>query len=143
MAIPTVESSIRPQDEVDLTDEQIQQLLLEAEGRLRGPSVQATKGTEDALFKYDDAACRDGFIVLRNSDLHIIRIPKLSSGAALEPYVRQGDEFAAANTAQLIDSKQRELSNSLHSLPDKRPNKVSFISRVVPSICYEENFPNA
>lgn len=56
MVTSTEEPSVQPQEEMDLTDEQIQQLLLEAEGRLRGPLVQATKGTEDAVFKYVDAA---------------------------------------------------------------------------------------
>jgi hypothetical protein len=37
------EPSVQPQDEVDLTNEQIQQLLLEAEGRLRGPDTQSTE----------------------------------------------------------------------------------------------------
>jgi hypothetical protein len=37
------EPSVQPQDEVDLTDEQIQQLLLEAEGRLRGSDTQSTE----------------------------------------------------------------------------------------------------
>lgn len=50
------DSGVQPQDEVNLTDEQIQQLLLEAEGRLRGSLVQATKGTEDAALKYVDSA---------------------------------------------------------------------------------------
>lgn len=39
------------QDEVDLTDNQIQQLLLEAEGRLRGP-VQATPASEDVALRF-------------------------------------------------------------------------------------------
>lgn len=50
------DSGVQPQDEVDLTDEQIRQLLLEAEGRLRGSLVPATKDTEDAALKYVDSA---------------------------------------------------------------------------------------
>lgn len=50
MVTSTGELNVQPQDEVDLTDEQIQQLLREAEDRLRGPLVQAPQ-TEDAAFR--------------------------------------------------------------------------------------------
>ncbi|OQD78693.1 hypothetical protein PENDEC_c001G04669 [Penicillium decumbens] len=93
--------SVQPQDEVDLTDDQIQQLLLEAEERLRGPAVSTTQDPEAAP----------------------LRIPKLSSGTALEPYVRQGDEIATVDSAQLIDPKQKELSNSIRSLDVKNQKK--------------------
>lgn len=46
-----------PVDAVDLTDDQIQQLLLEAEGRLRGPNALATQD--------DDAALRYGIPILQ------------------------------------------------------------------------------
>lgn len=53
------------------------------------------------------------------------RIPKLSSGTTLEPYVRQGDEFATVDSAQLVDPKQKELANSLHLIQQaKKPSKV-------------------
>lgn len=55
MVTSTGGSRVQPQDEVDLTDEQIQQLLREAEDRLRGPNAQTFKSTEDAAFKYDHA----------------------------------------------------------------------------------------
>lgn len=54
MVTSTVVTSVQPLDEVDLTDEQIQQLLLEAEGRLRGPLVQTAQGTEGAALRYAD-----------------------------------------------------------------------------------------
>jgi len=44
--------SVQPQDEVDLTDDQIQQLLLEAEERLRGPAVSTTQDPEAAPLRY-------------------------------------------------------------------------------------------
>jgi hypothetical protein len=95
--------SVQSQDEADLTDDQIQQLLLEAEGRLRGPVVSTTQDLDAAS----------------------LRIPKLSSGSALEPYVRQGDEIATVDSAQLIDPKQKQLSNSIRSLDVKDSKKVS------------------
>lgn len=76
--------------------------------------------------------------------LLVIRIPKLSSGTALEPYVRQGDEIATADSAQLIDPKLRALSDSLHPLPSKKMNKVSAISRCpVFQYAMRKIFPNA
>lgn len=44
-----VEATAKPQEEVDLTDDQIQQLLLEAEGRLRGSNALTTQDDADAL----------------------------------------------------------------------------------------------
>lgn len=41
-----VEVNVQPHDEVDLTDDQIQQLLLEAEGRLRGSDVQIAQDSD-------------------------------------------------------------------------------------------------
>lgn len=52
VASSTVEPTVQPQDEVDLTDEQIQDLLLEAEGRIRGPDVQP-KELDIASIRYD------------------------------------------------------------------------------------------
>ncbi|KAJ5755292.1 hypothetical protein N7533_004835 [Penicillium manginii] len=90
------EPSVQPQDEVDLTDEQIQQLLLEAEGRLRGPDTQSTE-----------------------LDIASLRIPKLSSGSSLEPYVQQKDDVSTAKTSELIDKRYKELSNKLHTTGQK------------------------
>lgn len=53
VASTLVEPTVQPQDEVDLTDEQIQQLLLEAEGRLRGPDVQSTQELDITSMRYD------------------------------------------------------------------------------------------
>ncbi|KAJ5658051.1 uncharacterized protein N7484_001700 [Penicillium longicatenatum] len=97
-----VEINVQSQDEMDLTDDQIQQLLLEAEGRLRGSGAQLAP----------------------DSDVASLRIPKLSSGTSLEPYVRQGDEIATVDSAQLVDPKQKELANSIHLIKQaKTPSK--------------------
>lgn len=75
------------------------------------------------------ALCNESRCVYQGEGLLVIRIPKLSSGTALEPYVRQGDEIATADSAQLVDSKLKALSDSLHPIPTKKMNKVSAISR--------------
>ncbi|OQE21104.1 hypothetical protein PENSTE_c012G00602 [Penicillium steckii] len=100
VASSTVEPTVQPQDEVDLTDEQIQDLLLEAEGRIRGPDVQP-----------------------KELDISSIRIPKLSAGSSLQPYVHQDNEISTAKTAELIDPRYKELSNSLYSSGKKAPQE--------------------
>jgi hypothetical protein len=47
-----VEVNSQPQEEVDLTDDQIQQLLLEAEGRLRGSDVQLAQDLDITSLRY-------------------------------------------------------------------------------------------
>ncbi|KAJ5139097.1 Fcf2 pre-rRNA processing [Penicillium bovifimosum] len=81
----------------DLTDDQIQQLLLEAETRLRDSNALSTT-TEDAS----------------------LRIPKLTPGSSLEPYVHQEDGVAIVDAAKITDQKQKELSNSLRSVGNKK-----------------------
>lgn len=51
MAPTHMEVKVQPQDEVDLTDDQIQQLLLEAEGRLRGSDVQVAQVSDVASLR--------------------------------------------------------------------------------------------
>ncbi|KAJ5302055.1 hypothetical protein PENANT_c008G01793 [Penicillium antarcticum] len=91
-------SSTDVQD-VDLTDDQVQQLLLEAEARLRGPAVSASV------------------------DVAALRIPKLSAGSSFEPYVQQGDDVATVEKAKIADPKQMALSNTLHTVGTKKANK--------------------
>lgn len=53
MAEPTTTKvEAQPQEEIDLSDDQIQQLLLEAEGRLRGSDVQLAQGSDPTSFRY-------------------------------------------------------------------------------------------
>jgi hypothetical protein len=50
----------------------------------------------------------------------------MSSGTSLEPYVRQGDDVATIDSAQLVDPRQKELSNSLRLIQHaKKSTKVS------------------
>ena len=133
------EPSVQPQHEVDLTDDQIQQLLLEAEGRLRGSVVPNTQDVDAASLRYVTPIYL-GLSPLLTSPL--FRIPKLSSGTALEPYVRQGDEIATVDSAQLIDPKQKVLSNTIHPLDAKNPKKVSVFGSnlFILLLCREEKF---
>ncbi|KAJ5921553.1 Fcf2 pre-rRNA processing [Penicillium verhagenii] len=100
-----VEVNVQPQEEVDLTDDQVQQLLLEAESRLRGSDLQLVQDSDIASIRVTRT---------HGTDSVYDSIPKLTPGTTLEPYVRQSHDFATADTAQLVDQKQKKLSNSLH-----------------------------
>ncbi|KAF3403625.1 rRNA-processing protein fcf2 [Penicillium rolfsii] len=94
-------SSVAPQEE-ELTDDQIQQLLLEAENRLRGSDTQVAP--------VDDAAS--------------LRIPKLSTSSTLTPYMRPGaEDIATVDSAQLIDPKLKQLSNTIRPAATKTDTK--------------------
>jgi hypothetical protein len=117
----------------DLTDDQIQQLLLEAETRLRGSNALSTQNEDAASLRYEKSEYPWARIKLTTS-----RIPKLSPGSSLEPYVHQGDGVAIVDAAKIADQKQKELSNSLRSVGIKKENTVSFASPFTPPL-----FPNA
>lgn len=117
------EPSVQPQDEVDLTDEQIQQLLLEAEGRLRGPDTQSTE-LDIASLRYDPNPHQPTINPHRLRPVNAnssTRIPKLSSGSSLQPYVEQKDDVSTAKTSELVDKRYKELSNKLHTTSGLKP----------------------
>ncbi|KAL2007177.1 hypothetical protein VTN00DRAFT_8615 [Thermoascus crustaceus] len=87
------------QDDDNLTDDQIQQLLLEAEGRLRSPESK-------------DSETSNRLEVSKNflSESALSGIPKLSSATSLQPYVRQQDDIVAVDSSRIIPP-QKELLN--------------------------------
>lgn len=123
-------TSVQSHDEVDLTDDQVQRLLLEAESRLQS-AHQNDAGIRDGHVpsKQDPSRCvapRPTDWQCRTAGLTTcIRIPKLSCGPSLGIYVHQGEEAATADVAQIIDPKQKQLSNSLRSIETKKLSKVS------------------
>lgn len=122
----TMGSSVPPQEEVELTDDQIQQLLLEAENRLRGSDIQITPADDVASIR---CAALASNLCSRHIDSPPSRIPRLSTSSALSPYMRPGaEEIATVDSAQLIDPKQKELSNSLRSATTKSAAKKVSLS---------------
>ncbi|KAL4818171.1 Fcf2 pre-rRNA processing-domain-containing protein [Aspergillus spinulosporus] len=79
--------NVQSQDPTQLTDDNIQHLLAEAEKRLRNDTVRTAN---------DSAALRQSGQVPPN-------IPKLSSGSSLKPYVRQNNDVAVVDTTRIID----------------------------------------
>ncbi|KAK5014775.1 dTDP-fucopyranose mutase [Cryomyces antarcticus] len=83
-------------DSEDLSDDQIQELLKQAEARLRQKAANTTLTQRDTL---------SGF-----------RIPRLDPGTLTQPYVQSKGDIARVNSARLLDETDRKLSN--------RPRKV-------------------
>ncbi|KAL5047897.1 hypothetical protein BDW71DRAFT_37647 [Aspergillus fruticulosus] len=89
------------QEHADLTDDHIQQLLADAEKRLRNHRV----GTANDM------------VALRQSEQTLPNIPKLSSGSSLKPYVRQHNDVAVIDTTRIIDPI---VSNGTQSFANER-----------------------
>ncbi|TKA57858.1 hypothetical protein B0A49_08604, partial [Cryomyces minteri] len=83
-------------DSEDLSDDQIQELLKQAESRLRQKAANTALTQRDTL---------SGF-----------RIPRLDPGTLTQPYVQSNGDIARVNSARLLDETDRKLSN--------RPRKV-------------------
>ncbi|XRM44546.1 dTDP-fucopyranose mutase [Aspergillus tubingensis] len=79
-------TSVPPQDEVRLNDEDIEQLLCEAEDRLRPSDARINASNADSLTN----------VGLEATSVHI---PKLAPGGSLRPYVRQQDDVAVVDDA--------------------------------------------
>lgn len=97
----------------DLSDDQVQQLLQEAEDRLRA---------RNAIAKTDSA--------LRRS------LPKLSHG--MRPsYVKEKDGIAQVDSARLVDNEQRKLANTARIAAPLLPSKktVSILPIVTVIFC--------
>ncbi|KAF1985922.1 Fcf2-domain-containing protein [Aulographum hederae CBS 113979] len=82
-------------DSDDLSDEQIQTLLQEAETRIREKQTAA-----------------------ENHSAAAIRIPKLKAGELAKPYVTKNGEVAIADQTRLLDNEQRLLSNKPRRVED-------------------------
>lgn len=64
----------------------------------------------------------------------------MTAGSALEPYVRQSNDIATADSAQLIDPKQKELSNTLRSIETAKTKVSPLLLLFFFALCNEENF---
>ncbi|KAL4912283.1 Fcf2 pre-rRNA processing-domain-containing protein [Aspergillus aurantiobrunneus] len=95
---------------VNLTDGDIQQLLTEAERRLRK----------------DTGKPANDLTTLDRPEQALPHMPKLSSGSSLGPYVRQNNDLAVINTTRTIDPMVNNGKQSLTSeqkAPKSAPKK--------------------
>ncbi len=82
-------------DEHDLSDEQIEQLLKQAEVRLRSEAQSVLR--------------------IHNS---IPRAPKIDSSLLPQPYIQSNDQIARADCRRLIDDKDRKLAGAIRKVED-------------------------
>ncbi|KLJ10450.1 hypothetical protein EMPG_14164 [Blastomyces silverae] len=87
------------QEEDILSDEQIQNLLLEAETRLRSASQGPLPSSVDA--------------VAASSSL---RLPALDPARTVQPYIRKQDDVAVFDQSRAITAKQKKLSETIRSI---------------------------
>ncbi|KNG81994.1 putative nucleolus protein required for cell viability [Aspergillus nomiae NRRL 13137] len=81
-------------DQVDITDHDIEELLFEAEGRLRAQDVNSTNRPDTRE-------------VSGNQPQHtLLSIPRLCSDRALQPYLLQKDDFTTIDTTRVLKSAQ-------------------------------------
>ncbi|PYI26570.1 nucleolus protein required for cell viability [Aspergillus indologenus CBS 114.80] len=106
------------QDGIVLTDQEIEQLLLEAEDRLQGCDVERSK--ESNQTQGTDSL----------PEQHSIRIPKLSGSTALEPYLHPKDDVALVDTARLLPQQDY---NDVHTRRPSGANQDSKSSKMKPT----------
>ncbi|EPE34062.1 hypothetical protein GLAREA_07075 [Glarea lozoyensis ATCC 20868] len=82
----------------DLSDQQIQQLLKDAEQRLR--AAKGKKGSQDA------------------SSFLTQRLPTIASDKTITPYIQKTDQGARVNPSMLINPEVRKLANGIRTVED-------------------------
>src|SRR6187402_963629 len=122
----------------DLSDEQLKQLLKDAEQRLRNKGKQQTQvstvtslGNRYVLHIYIIILCkRLPFLLLT----HIISsIPKIAVEKSIEPYIKQTEHGPQVDPAHLVTEEQRKQANGIRVVEDpiaikKRAAEVRYIS---------------
>ncbi|GIK06530.1 hypothetical protein Aspvir_002180 [Aspergillus viridinutans] len=84
-------------EESGLSDQDIEQLLLEAESRLQTCKVQPTSTSQGQA--------------IGHLEKPFSNIPKLTTDSSLQSYIAQRDDVALADTKRIIDPLQMSLSN--------------------------------
>ncbi|KAM5456915.1 dTDP-fucopyranose mutase [Microsporum audouinii] len=102
-------ASKEEKDEEELSEEQIQSLLLEAETRLK--KVSHSSGKKDygdgvislATGEVDDSASRP-------------RIPNLNHTQSIQPYVQQSNSIAVIDKSKLVPESAKKLAETIHTV---------------------------
>lgn len=110
-----------PVEDEELSDEQIQTLLKQAEARLRERPTSAARGAA-TLFKF----------------------PRLNVGDIAQPYVRVDGDVARVDSSKLLDKRERGLSDQIRKVKDPVVVKQKLLEvcpRAYFGFAYEEIFP--
>ncbi|KAK2873942.1 hypothetical protein FQN49_001972 [Arthroderma sp. PD_2] len=97
----------KTEDNADLSEEQIQSLLLEAEERLRKASGSSGKEYDGvvslATGEVDDSSSRP-------------RVPNLNHKQTIQPYVQQSNHIAALDKSRLVPESAKKLAGTIHTI---------------------------
>ena len=100
--------TVQSQNEVDMTEDEIQQLLLEAESRLRVPDLRTT---EESKVQSSEMWVWFGSVTNHSEELTMdFSIPKLSSNSSLQPYVHEQGNVVTVDGLRIIDPQQKDAS---------------------------------
>ncbi|KAF4632592.1 hypothetical protein G7Y89_g5531 [Cudoniella acicularis] len=125
---PTCNSDRMAQE--DLSDEQLRQLLKDAEQRLRAASAVNTRNaSQDAsLVALQKRFCSLYATTLnpRSSLLSIFSIPKVASGRSIPSYITKTDQGAHINSSLLVKPEERKLANGIRRVEDPVVVKAKF-----------------
>jgi len=106
-------------EDEELSDEQIQTLLKQAEARLRERATTVAQSASTLL-----------------------KLPRLNVGDIAQPYVRTDGEIARVDSSKLLSERERELANKIRKVEDpvavkKKLSQVG--SHAFPFFAYEED----
>jgi hypothetical protein len=124
--------NVQSQDHTELTDDNIQHLLAEAEKRLRNDAV---KTANDSVALRQSGQVLPKYVLSQRVGSHgrmltsSPSIPKLSSGSSLKPYVRQHNDVAVVDTTRIIDPivSNCAQSSANEKIVPKSSKKVAFL----------------
>lgn len=109
-------------EDEELSDEQIQTLLKQAEARLR---ERATTAAQSAFT--------------------LPKFPRLNAGDIAQPYVRTDGEVARVDSSKLLNERERELANKIRKVEDPVAVKKKLLevgSHASLIFAHEEDIPN-
>jgi hypothetical protein len=109
--------SFAPQHEEELSDEQMQEMLVQAARRRQ-------ENASVALLDKDDKDKANQFI-----------FPKLNTGDMIQPYVSNAGDVATVDRSRLLSEADRKLSNQIRKVDDPVAVKKKTIE-----VCFEPFF---
>lgn len=98
----------------DLSDEQLQQLLKDAESRLRSKS----KGKSQALAALDQRYFATIIVNPRYGLTSSCRIPQIDSGSAIQSYINKTKQGAQIDKSLLVQPEVRQLASVVRTVED-------------------------
>lgn len=110
----------------DLTDEQIEQMLARATGRLKEKSQSTEQSKKNEIQRYN--------------------FPKLQTGTLDKPYVSSNGEVATLDSKRLLEERQRKGANGIRRVEEpvaskKAAQAVRFAFTIsMSSLAYDEKF---